>query len=73
MSATDPKTAPAKIRGFFRGLREVAEFLKESVIAVTEVVIGRWPQPFGAPRRKPKPPNQGMGPIEKVAPFPTED
>jgi hypothetical protein len=61
------------MRGFFRGLGEVAEFLREGALAVLEVALGRWPRPFGAPPRKPKAPNQGMGPLKKIAPFPTDD
>ncbi len=77
MSAPDPESPPAKVRGFFRGLGEVAEFLRESAMAVFEVVTGKWPQPFGSgprkPKLEPKPPNEGMGPIQKIAPFPTDD
>jgi hypothetical protein len=79
MSAPDPEapaapeSPPAKVRGFFRGLGEVAEFLRESLVAVFEVLTGKWPQPFGSTPRKPKPPNQGMSPIKKIAPYPTDD
>jgi hypothetical protein len=73
MSPPETETPPAKVRGFLRGLGEVAEFLRESAIAVFEVALGRWPKPYGGSPRKPKAPNKGMGPIEKIAPFPTDD
>ena len=73
MSHRNSETPPSKVPGFFRGLGEIAEFLRESALAVLEVAIGRWPQPFGEPRPKPKAPDQGVGPIKKIAPFPTED
>jgi hypothetical protein len=73
MSLPDPETPPIKVRGFFRGVGELAEFLREAAVAVFEVAIGKWPQPFGSGGRKPKAPNQGMGPIERISPFPTDD
>ncbi len=36
----------SKVRGFFRGLGELTEFLRESALAVLEVAVGRWPEPF---------------------------
>ena len=47
MSHRDSETPPSKGLGFFRGLGELTEFLKESALAVLEVASGRWPQPFG--------------------------
>ena len=47
MSHRDSETPPSKVLGFFRGLGELTEFLKESGLAVLEVAVGRWPQPFG--------------------------
>lgn len=73
MSPPEPQTPPAKVRGVLRGLGEVAEFLRESAVAVFELVIGRWPQPFGSGPRKPKAPNEGKGPLEKIAPYPLDD
>lgn len=62
-----------RIRVFFRGLGEVGAFVWECTVAVFEICIGRWPQPEGARRRRPKAPNEGMGPVEKIAPFPTQE
>jgi hypothetical protein len=73
MSQPSPRPRPHPIRNVLRGLGNIIEFLRESALAVVELVIGRWPQPFGELRKKPTPPNQGLGPIEKIAPFPTED
>lgn len=73
MSPRDRDVFPSKIRGFLRGLGELAEFLRESGLAVVEVAISRWPQPFGAMRRKRKASGKGPRLIEKIAPFPTED
>jgi hypothetical protein len=73
MSPSDPTPPPAKVRRFFRGLGEVAEFLREGALAVFEVALGKWPQPVGTRPGKPKAPDQGMGPLEKIAPFPTDD
>ena len=47
MSHPDSKTPPSKVLGFFRGLGELTEFLRESALAVLEVAVGRWPQPYG--------------------------
>jgi hypothetical protein len=47
MSQRDSETPPSKVLGFFRGLGELTEFLKESALAVLEVAVGRWPQPYG--------------------------
>jgi len=63
---------PHPVRNFFQGLGNVAEFLRESALALIEVAVGRWPKPFSE-RRRPKAPDQGLGPIEKIAPFPTDD
>lgn len=71
MSDQSPPRRP--IRNFFRGVGEIAEFTRESALALFEVAIGRWPQPFGARPRPPKAPNQGKGPLEKIAPFPVDD
>jgi hypothetical protein len=46
MSHRDSETPPSKVLGFFRGVGEITEFLRESALAVLEVAIGRWPQPF---------------------------
>lgn len=73
MQPTDPTPPTAKVHGFFRGLGEVGEFLKESVLAVIEVALGRWPRPVGEPRRKPRAPDEGPSLIKKIAPYPTED
>lgn len=61
------------IRDFFQGLGNVAEFLKESTLALIELATGRWPQPFGARRRRPEAPTQGMGPIDRISPFPVDE
>ena len=42
-----PETPRSHGLSFFRGLGELAEFLKESALAVLEVAIGRWPKPYG--------------------------
>ena len=47
MSHRDSETPPSKVVGFFRGLGELTEFLRESALAVLELAVGRWPQPFG--------------------------
>ena len=47
MSHRDSETPPSKVVGFFRGLGELTEFLRESALAVLEVAVGRWPQPYG--------------------------
>lgn len=47
MSQRDSETPPSKVLGFFRGLGEITEFLRESALAVLEVAVGRWPQPSG--------------------------
>ena len=73
MSQTTPRPPSHPIRNFFRGVGNITEFLRESALALIEVVIGRWPQPFGARRRPPKAPDEGLGPVEKVAPFPIDD
>ncbi|HEY2358714.1 MAG TPA: hypothetical protein VGH86_14775 [Phenylobacterium sp.] len=74
MSPANAKRPASKLRNFFRGLGEVGAFVGDCALAVFEVCVGRWPQAVGERRRpKAKPPNEGMGPIEKVLPFPTED
>jgi hypothetical protein len=73
MSPPEPQSPPTKVRGFLHGLGEVAEFLREAAVAVFEVAIGKWPQPFGARERKPKAPDQGMSPIQKISSFPADD
>jgi hypothetical protein len=73
MTEPSPRQPSHPIRAFFSGLRNVAEFVGEAVLAVIRVVTGRWPQTTVEARRRPKPPNQGLGPIEKIAPFPTDD
>jgi hypothetical protein len=73
MSPPETRSPPTKVRGFLHGVGEVAEFLRESAVAVFEVVLGKWPQPYGQGVRKPKAPNKGRGPIAKIAPFPTDD
>jgi hypothetical protein len=73
MPKPQTETGPAKVPGFFRGLCEVAEFLRESTVAVLEVVTGKWPKPEGPVSREPRAPNQGMSPIKKIAPFPSDD
>ena len=73
MPPTDPTPPTAKVRGFFRGLGEVGEFLREGAVAVIEVAIGRSPQPFAERRKKPKAPDEGAGLLKKIAPYPTED
>jgi hypothetical protein len=65
--------APHPIRNFFTGLRNIADFVGESALALIKVAMGRWPRPFGEAGRKPNAPNQGLGPIEKIAPFPVDD
>ena len=47
MSHGHPETPQPVGLGFFRGLGELAEFVKESAFAVLEVAFGRWPQPYG--------------------------
>jgi hypothetical protein len=61
------------IRNFFTGLRNIADFVGESVLALIKVATGRWPRAFGEVRRKPSAPDQGRGPIERIAPFPVDD
>jgi hypothetical protein len=73
MSQPSPRRPAHPIRNFFRGLGEITEFLRESALALIEVAIGRWPKPFGEPRRRPRAPDQGLGPIGKSAPFPVDD
>jgi hypothetical protein len=73
MSRTPPHQPRRPIRGFLRGLGNVADFLKESALAMFELASGRWPQPAREPRRDAKAPNEGMGPIEKILPFPSDE
>ena len=73
MSQPTPNPPASPLRGFLQGVGNIAEFARESAVALIEVAIGRWPQPFGEGRRRPKAPNEGLGPIEKIAPFPTDD
>jgi len=73
MSQPTPKPPASPLRGFWMGLGNIAEFVRESAVALIEVALGRWPQPFGERRRRPKAPDKGLGPIEKIAPFPTDD
>lgn len=75
MSHWNSETPPSKVLGFFRGLGELAEFAKESGLAVLELAFGRWPQPFGertkirddeaivAPARPSLPPQDDDGPV----------
>ena len=51
MSQRNSGPPPSRIRGFFRGLGELAQFLKASALAVLEVAFGRWPRAFGARSR----------------------
>jgi hypothetical protein len=49
-----PKPTPRQtppVRGFFTGLANLAEFLRECAIAGIEVVIGRPAKPSGKTRR----------------------
>jgi hypothetical protein len=73
MPPPEPRTFSAKVRDILRGLGELGEVLKEGTVALIEVAIGRWPKPFAAPSEEPKAPNEGMGPIKKLAAFPAED
>lgn len=73
MSPAKAKGPSTKVRSFIRGVGEVGAFVRECAVAVFEICLGRWPQPVGARRRKPEPPDEGLGPIEKVAPFPSQD
>lgn len=54
------------IRGFWRGLGEVAMFFGEGVLAVLEFLTGRPPRP-------PRPRGRKPHPVEKTAPFPIND
>ena len=72
MSPVDDDKPVTKVRGFFHGIGEVGAFIGECAVAVFELCVGKWPQPAGA-RRKPKPPNEGMSPVEKIAPYPADD
>lgn len=47
MSHGHPETQRSHGFGFFRGLGELAAFLKESAFAVLEVAFGRWPKAYG--------------------------
>ena len=62
-----------QLRGVWRGLGELAEFLRESARAMIDVAIGRWPQPFGEMRRK----RTAMSPVQdlikKITPYPVDD
>lgn len=51
MSHRDSETPPSKVLGFFRGIGELTEFLRESGLAVLEVAVGRWPEPFAVRSR----------------------
>jgi hypothetical protein len=73
MSQLHPERPRTPLGEFFRGAGEVAAFIGEGALAVFELCIGKWPQPAGGRRRKPKPPTEGMGPVEKISPFPTQD
>lgn len=65
--------APRPIRNVFAGLRNIADFVGESALALIRVATGRWPRPPREARRKPGAPNQGVGPIDRIAPFPVDD
>ena len=73
MTEPSPRQPSHPIRAFFSGLRNVAGFVGEAVLAVIKVAAGRWPQTTMEARRRSKAPNRGLGPIEKIAPFPTDD
>ena len=73
MNPRNPQTPPPTRPGFFRGLGEFAEFVRESAFALIEVAVGRWPQPFGEMRRTPRAAGQDKGLIKQIAPYPTED
>lgn len=73
MSQPSPRESTHPIRAFFRGLGNIGEFLRESALALMEVAIGRWPQPFGELRPRPKAQDRGLGPIDKIAPFPVDE
>ncbi len=75
MSRPDSEDAPAKVRGFIRGLHEAGEFLTRSALAVWDFAFGRR-RKVGADDtsvEKPAPPDEGMSVLEKIAPFPSND
>lgn len=73
MSPPDTQLTPTKTRGLLRGLGEVAEFLREVTVAAYEVLTGKWPKPFGISSRQLKTPSDGIGPVERITPFPIDD
>ena len=70
MSAPEPLSPLARIRGFFHGLAEVAEFLRESTVAILEVALGNWPRPYGPDTPKLEAPNYRAHPIERTGHIP---
>ncbi len=69
---SEPTMRPHPIRNFLKGIGNIIEFLREGVVAIAEVAIGRWPSP-SSERRRAKPSPKDLGPVEKIAPFPIDD
>lgn len=73
MSRSSPSQPSHPVRSFIRGVGNIGEFVREAAVALVEVAIGRGAKPFGTQRRAPKAPHDGLGPIEKIVPFPIDD
>ena len=68
-----PPNTPQR-QGWLQGVREVLGFVRAALVAVGEMVIGRWPTTPSAPGGEPEPaPPQHPSLAEKIEPFPVHD
>ena len=71
MTPPRPNAIVGKLREIRRGVGEILSFAGAGVLAVIELLTGRWP---GARKRPPDaPPPAHHRLAEKIAPYPTED
>ena len=73
MSQPEETPQTGKVRAWFHGLGEVLAFFWTGARAVGSLMLGRWPTAESRRRPPAKPPNEGKGLIERIAPFPADD